>query len=197
MPAPHQSSLLLLVSCLGCILGCAGLGVGEVQMTPQDKLVPFTARELAQTHDTPVDLSRETMTMEREFGGSYTITYTFDHSDADPVLVINNLLTRENTAGDAYTTYGVLKSVIALQFMSEGIEQQDRPELCTLGSTCDCDGLFHAGAEIGTQCFLLDGHSVAMVHMIGAAWTEPLEVDAALGPMLARLTSWQPTQQPE
>jgi len=194
---PKRPTLLLFVCGLGCILGCAGLGVGEVEMTPQDTQVPFTARELAQTHDTPVDPSRETFTMERDFGGSYTLNYTFDQSDDDPVLFINSLLSKETSPADALTTYGVYKSVVALQFLSEGIEQKQRPELCTLGDTCSCDALFYEDNEVGTQCVLLKGHTVAMIQVVGAIWTEPGEVDTALGPMMARLKAWKPTQRPE
>lgn len=187
----------LLGAVLLCILGCAGLGGGPVEMTEADRQVPFTVFELAKRFDIEVDPSRESMVMEREFDGSYTINYVHDQTDDDEVLYLHVLLAHERSAEDAVATYGVFKTVIAAQFLGEELERPDRPELCSLGDLCSCNGLVNAVAEVGTQCFIVDGSNVAMVQMIGAMWSEPGEVDAALGPMMERMKAWNPTQRPE
>ena len=195
----QRFSLMVSVLCaaLVCILGCGGLGGGPVEMTEADRQVPFTVYELAKRFDIEVDPSRESMEMEREFDGSYSINYVHDQSDNDEVLYLHVLLAREASAKDAVTTYGVFKTVIAAQFLGEELERPDRPELCSLGDLCSCNGLVNVVAEVGTQCFIVDGSNVAMVQMIGAMWSEPGEVDAALGPMLERMKAWNPTQRPE
>ena len=179
------------------ILGCSGLGVGPVEMTAADRALPFTAQELAQTHGTPSDPAFESFTMERELDGSYSLEYQFNHSDSEPILVLSNLLAREQDAGDALITYGIYETVMAVTFASEDIERKPRPELCSLGDRCTCNGIVTEVGEVGTQCVIADGRSVAMVQVIGAVWTEPGEIDTALGPMLDRLRVWEPTQTPK
>lgn len=195
MPRPHLPFVLLPLA--ASLLACAGLGWGSVPITDVDKAVPFTAADLARTHGTPVDPALETWSMERLPGGEYDLDYQFDHTDGEPVVLIISSLSRNKDAASARESFVAVKAGLSIGFATEDLQRTERPELCSLGDVCQCDEMVNGGTPVGTVCILRDGANVAMVQIVGALWSEPGEVDQALGPMMARMADWNPQQTPE
>lgn len=177
---------------LVCALACGGGGI--VPVTPADKAVAYTASDVARDFGTfTVDPSKETWELEREFDGSYGLSYEYDGTNDEPVLYVQTLLSREKDSADAGITRSAYE--IGASIGMAGTDTRDANELINWG-TSTCQILVNDGNDVGNLCLLQNDNIAGMVMMVGAVWTEPGEATVALQPMFDKLQTWDPKGMP-
>lgn len=187
-----RTTPLVLGFSLVCALACGGSGT--VPVTPADKAVAYTASDVAREFGTfVVDPSKETWELEREFDGSYGLSYEYDGGEDEPVLYLQTLLSHEKNSSDASMTRSAYE--IGASIGMTGTDTRDANELINWG-TSTCKILMNDGNDVGNLCLLEKDNIAGMVMMVGAVWTEPDEATQSLQPMFDKAATWDPKGMP-